>query len=51
MTTILRLPGEPAELTLPALLLRNAEDHGDLLYAVLAYGRRLDHPQLGRGAP
>lgn len=30
MTTILRLPGEPAELTLPALLLRNAEDHGDL---------------------
>ncbi|WP_372343936.1 long-chain fatty acid--CoA ligase [Streptomyces sp. KL116D] len=30
MTTILRLPGEPAELTLPALLLRNAEDHPDL---------------------
>ncbi|GGN59631.1 hypothetical protein GCM10011579_024030 [Streptomyces albiflavescens] len=30
MTTILRLPGEPDELTLPALLLRNAEDHGDL---------------------
>ncbi|MEV3853612.1 AMP-dependent synthetase/ligase [Streptomyces sp. NPDC050095] len=30
MTTILRLPGEPGELTLPALLLRNAEDHGDL---------------------
>jgi long-chain acyl-CoA synthetase len=30
MTTILRLPGEPAELTLPALLLRNAEDHGEL---------------------
>lgn len=30
MTTILRLPGDPAELTLPALLLRNAEDHGDL---------------------
>ncbi|MFF3612158.1 AMP-dependent synthetase/ligase [Streptomyces sp. NPDC002580] len=30
MTTILRLPGEPAELTLPALLLRNAEDHADL---------------------
>lgn len=29
MTTILRLPAEPAELTLPALLLRNAEDHGD----------------------
>ncbi|MEU5000100.1 AMP-dependent synthetase/ligase [Streptomyces sp. NPDC021622] len=29
MTTILRLPGEPAETTLPALLLRNAEDHGD----------------------
>jgi long-chain acyl-CoA synthetase len=26
MTTILRLPGEPAELTLPALLLRNAEE-------------------------
>ncbi|MEU1534857.1 AMP-dependent synthetase/ligase [Streptomyces fagopyri] len=30
MTTILRLPGDPAQLTLPALLLRNAEDHGDL---------------------
>ncbi|MYW62810.1 AMP-binding protein [Streptomyces sp. SID8379] len=30
MTTILRLPGEPAELTLPALLLRNAEDHPEL---------------------
>jgi long-chain acyl-CoA synthetase len=30
MTTILRLPGEPAGLTLPALLLRNADDHGDL---------------------
>ncbi|GAA3098908.1 AMP-dependent synthetase/ligase [Streptomyces rectiviolaceus] len=30
MTTILRLPGEPADITLPALLLRNAEDHGDL---------------------
>ncbi|MDJ0462680.1 long-chain fatty acid--CoA ligase [Streptomyces sp. H27-C3] len=30
MTTILRLPAEPAELTLPALLLRNAQDHGDL---------------------
>ncbi|MEU6763078.1 AMP-dependent synthetase/ligase [Streptomyces sp. NPDC046853] len=29
MTTILRLPGEPAGITLPALLLRNAEDHGD----------------------
>lgn len=30
MPTILRLPAEPSELTLPALLLRNAEDHGDL---------------------
>ncbi|UQA91823.1 AMP-dependent synthetase/ligase [Streptomyces halobius] len=30
MTTILRMPGEPGELTLPALLLRNAEDHGEL---------------------
>ncbi|MEU8947627.1 AMP-binding protein [Streptomyces sp. NPDC048489] len=30
MTKILRLPGDPAELTLPALLLRNAEDHADL---------------------
>ncbi|MEV5976288.1 AMP-dependent synthetase/ligase [Streptomyces sp. NPDC052114] len=30
MTTILRLPGDPADITLPALLLRNAEDHGDL---------------------
>ncbi|MET9592561.1 AMP-dependent synthetase/ligase [Streptomyces sp. NPDC006516] len=30
MTTILRLPTEPEQLTLPALLLRNAEDHGDL---------------------
>ncbi|MGE6738412.1 AMP-binding protein, partial [Streptomyces sp. NPDC059900] len=29
MTTILRLPGEPAGITLPALLLRNAEDLGD----------------------
>ncbi|NEB81873.1 long-chain fatty acid--CoA ligase [Streptomyces sp. SID14478] len=30
MTSILRLPGEPGALTLPALLLRNAEDHGEL---------------------
>ncbi|WP_326686695.1 MULTISPECIES: AMP-dependent synthetase/ligase [unclassified Streptomyces] len=31
MTTILRLPGvEPAELTVPELLLRNVEDHGEL---------------------
>ncbi|GAU65660.1 putative fatty acid--CoA ligase [Streptomyces sp. NBRC 110611] len=30
MTTILRMPGAPGELTLPALLLRNAEDHGEL---------------------
>ncbi|MEU2344182.1 AMP-dependent synthetase/ligase [Streptomyces sp. NPDC013082] len=30
MTTILRLPTGPDQLTLPALLLRNAEDHGDL---------------------
>ncbi|MET9548788.1 AMP-dependent synthetase/ligase [Streptomyces sp. NPDC006627] len=30
MTTILRLPSDPAGITLPALLLRNAEDHGDL---------------------
>ncbi len=30
MTTILRLPGDPADATLPALLLRDAEDHGDL---------------------
>ncbi|MFJ9412691.1 AMP-dependent synthetase/ligase [Streptomyces sp. NPDC101227] len=30
MTTILRMPGKPDELTLPALLLRNAEDHGSL---------------------
>ncbi|MFE7038917.1 AMP-dependent synthetase/ligase [Streptomyces atratus] len=29
MTTILRLPAERGQLTLPALLLRNAEDHGD----------------------
>ncbi|MEE4425214.1 AMP-dependent synthetase/ligase [Streptomyces bugieae] len=29
MTTILRMPGEPGHLTLPALLLRNAEDHGE----------------------
>lgn len=29
MTTILRLPTEPERLTIPALLLRNAEDHGD----------------------
>ncbi|MEU0132824.1 AMP-dependent synthetase/ligase [Streptomyces sp. NPDC006296] len=29
MTTILRLPAGPDRLTLPALLLRNAEDHGD----------------------
>ncbi|WP_274912307.1 AMP-dependent synthetase/ligase [Streptomyces sp. WZ-12] len=28
MTTPLRMPGDPGELTLPALLLRNAEDHG-----------------------
>lgn len=26
---ILRMPGEPDELTLPDLLLRNAEDHGE----------------------
>ncbi|OEV29341.1 AMP-dependent synthetase [Streptomyces nanshensis] len=31
MTTVLRLPAsDPAELTVPALLLRNAEDHGGL---------------------
>jgi long-subunit acyl-CoA synthetase (AMP-forming) len=31
MTTTLRLPAaDPAQLTVPALLLRNAEDHGDL---------------------
>ncbi len=30
MSSILRLPAEPDELTLPALLLRNAEDHGAL---------------------
>ncbi|MFF4607202.1 AMP-dependent synthetase/ligase [Streptomyces sp. NPDC001339] len=30
MTTILRMPGAPGEVTLPALLLRNAEDHGEL---------------------
>ncbi|MFE2058244.1 AMP-dependent synthetase/ligase [Streptomyces sp. NPDC059446] len=30
MTTILRLPTGPDQLTLPAMLLRNAEDHGDL---------------------
>ncbi|UNZ16552.1 AMP-dependent synthetase/ligase [Streptomyces sp. 891-h] len=30
MTTILRLPGDPSELTIPDLLLRNVHDHGDL---------------------
>ncbi|MFD3517131.1 AMP-dependent synthetase/ligase [Streptomyces sp. NPDC058657] len=30
MTTTLRLPADPAELTLPALLLRNTEDHAGL---------------------
>ena len=30
MTTNLRLPGRPEELTLPALLARNAAEHGDL---------------------
>jgi long-chain acyl-CoA synthetase len=30
LTTTLRLPAEPDELTLPDLLLRNAEDHGEL---------------------
>ncbi|QDQ14714.1 AMP-dependent synthetase/ligase [Streptomyces spectabilis] len=30
MTTNLRLPGDPADLTFPALLLRNAEDHPGL---------------------
>ncbi|MFH8988184.1 AMP-dependent synthetase/ligase [Streptomyces sp. NPDC017940] len=30
MTSIPRLPGDPADLTFPALLLRNAEDHPDL---------------------
>ncbi|CAM5294571.1 Long-chain fatty acid--CoA ligase OS=Streptomyces alboniger OX=132473 GN=CP975_31090 PE=4 SV=1 [Streptomyces alboniger] len=30
MTTILRLPSDPADSTLPALLLRAAEDHGEL---------------------
>ncbi|GGS00383.1 AMP-dependent synthetase [Streptomyces aureoverticillatus] len=29
MTTILRLPADPADITFPALLLRNAEDHPD----------------------
>lgn len=30
MSTNLRMPGEPDELPLPAVLLRNAEDHGEL---------------------
>ncbi|KUF14390.1 AMP-dependent synthetase/ligase [Streptomyces silvensis] len=30
MTSILRLPGDPDDITFPALLLRNAEDHPDL---------------------
>ncbi|MEU6759589.1 AMP-dependent synthetase/ligase [Streptomyces sp. NPDC046685] len=30
MTTNLRLPGQPEEITLPALLARNAAEHGDL---------------------
>ncbi|MFE9330230.1 AMP-dependent synthetase/ligase [Streptomyces sp. NPDC006925] len=30
MTTILRLPGDASELTVPDLLLRNERDHGDL---------------------
>ncbi|MFD9074351.1 AMP-dependent synthetase/ligase [Streptomyces lasiicapitis] len=30
MTTILRLPADPADITFPALLLRNAEDHAEL---------------------
>ncbi|MFE9931098.1 AMP-dependent synthetase/ligase [Streptomyces sp. NPDC005533] len=30
MTTNLRLPGRPEEITLPALLTRNAAEHGDL---------------------
>ncbi|MEU1116712.1 MULTISPECIES: AMP-dependent synthetase/ligase [unclassified Streptomyces] len=30
MTTIPRRPGDPADTTLPALLLRNADEHGDL---------------------
>ncbi|MFE2247316.1 AMP-dependent synthetase/ligase [Streptomyces lavendulae] len=30
MTTNLRLPGRPEELTLPALLVRNAAEHGEL---------------------
>ncbi|MEF2524947.1 MULTISPECIES: AMP-dependent synthetase/ligase [Streptomyces] len=30
MSTILRLPGRPEQLTLPALLARNAADYGDL---------------------
>ncbi|MGP3986065.1 AMP-dependent synthetase/ligase [Streptomyces sp. 3N207] len=30
MTTILRLPKDPSELTVPDLLLRNVQDHGDL---------------------
>lgn len=30
MTTILRLPADPARITFPALLLRNAEDHPEL---------------------
>ncbi|WP_030560756.1 AMP-dependent synthetase/ligase [Streptomyces aureocirculatus] len=30
MTSIPRLPGDPADITFPALLLRNAEDHPDL---------------------
>ncbi|EPH44094.1 AMP-dependent synthetase/ligase [Streptomyces aurantiacus] len=30
MTTILRLPADPGDITFPALLLRNAEDHPEL---------------------
>ncbi|MFD4947443.1 hypothetical protein ACFVYE_08535 [Streptomyces sp. NPDC058239] len=53
MTTILRLPAEPGQLTLPALLLHNAEDHGDRpALSWRAGGRRRngsDDPHLAAG--
>lgn len=47
MTTNLRLPGRPEELTLPALLVRNAAEHGELPALSWREGRPAGGPSPG----
>ena len=50
MTTIPRLPGDPRRTTLPALLLRNADEHGDLPALSWRTGGPVVDADLARGA-